>query len=283
MEDNPTLNREHVDRIRSVAQLRSVRSGEVLYEPACPDVPLFVVLDGTVSISRTGEDEKILAVREPGQFTGEMSVISGSRSLLTARVTKDGAVLELTREKVLSLMAKDTELGDILMGAFVARRLLMIQMGEGNVILFGTRSSARTLALREFLTRNGHPFAYVDIDTDTCAGELMEKLAVRNGEIPVVYCNRRYVLRDPSIAELAACLDLNINVEGFLCQVFSLRVIASEPERVIVKRRQKRQRKLFKICAARGRHHVIKCFALHGATELDRHAEQSFTSEHHDP
>jgi thioredoxin reductase (NADPH) len=213
MEDNPTLKREHIERIRSLAQLRSVRSGEVLYEPSCPDVPLFVVLDGTVSISRTGEDEKILAVREPGQFTGEMSVISGSRSLLKARVTKDGAVLELTREKVLSLMAKDTELGDILMGAFVARRLLMIQLGEGNVILFGTGSSARTLALREFLTRNGHPFAYVDIDTDTCAGELMEKLAVRNGEIPVVYCNRRYVLRDPSIAELAACLDLNINVD----------------------------------------------------------------------
>jgi thioredoxin reductase (NADPH) len=212
MEDNPILSREHIDRIRSVALLRSVRSGEVLYEPSCPDVPLFIVLEGTVSISRTGEDEKILAVREPGQFTGEMSVISGSRSLLKAWVTKDGAVLELTREKVLSLMSKDTELGDILMTAFVARRLLMIQLGEGNVILFGTRSSARTLALREFLTRNAHPFTYVDIDTDSCAGELMEKLAVRSGEIPVLYCNRRYVLRNPSIAELAACLDLNINI-----------------------------------------------------------------------
>jgi len=213
MQDNPTLNREHIDRIKSVAQLRSVRSGEVLYEPSCPDVPLFIVLDGTVSISRTGEDEKVLAIRESGQFTGEMSLISGNRPLLTARVTQDGAVLELTREKVLSLMAKDTEVGDILMGAFVARRLLAIQLGEGNVVLFGTKSSGRTLALREFLTRNGHPFTYIDIDTDSCASELMEKLAVRNGEIPVVYCNRRYVLRNPSIAELAACLDLNINID----------------------------------------------------------------------
>src|ERR1700677_3565024 len=123
-----------------------------------------------------------------------MSVISGSRSLLTARVTKDGAVLELTREKVLSLMAKDTELGDILMGAFVARRLLMIQLGEGNVILFGTKSSARSLALREFLTRNGHPFTYVDIDIESCVDELMEKLDVRNGDIPssmtIVACDR---------------------------------------------------------------------------------------------
>jgi thioredoxin reductase (NADPH) len=213
MEDNPTLSREHIDRIRSVAQLRSVHSGEVLYAPSHPDVPLFVVLEGTVSITRAGEDEKILAVREPGQFTGEMSVISGSRSLLTARVTSGGAVLELARDKVLTLMAKDTELGEILMGAFVARRLLMIQLGEGNVILFGTRGSARTLAIREFLTRNGHPFTYVDIESDNCASELMEQLAVRNSEIPVVYCNRRYVLRNPSISELAACLDLNINVD----------------------------------------------------------------------
>ena len=213
MQDNPTLSPEHIDRIRSVAQLRSVRSGELLYEPSHPDVPLFIVLDGAISISRTGEDEKILAVREPGQFTGEMSVISGNRSLLTARVTREGAVLELTREKVLCLMAKDPELGDILMGAFVARRLLMIQLGEGNVVLFGTRSSARALALREFLTRNGHPFTYFDIDTDSSAGELMERLAVRNSEIPVVYCNNHYVLRNPSIADLAACLDLNINID----------------------------------------------------------------------
>jgi thioredoxin reductase (NADPH) len=212
MEDNPTLSQEHIDRIRSVAQLRSVDRGEVLYEPSRPDVPLFIVLEGTVSITRAGEDEKILAVREPGQFTGEMSVVSGSRSLLTARVMKEGAVLELTRENVMSLMAKDSELGEILMGAFVARRLLMIQLGEGNVILFGTRGSARTLAIREFLTRNGHPFTYIDIDSDNCADELMDQLAVRHGEIPVVYCNRRYVLRNPSIVELAACLDLNINV-----------------------------------------------------------------------
>src|SRR5258708_3703429 len=214
MRDNPNLSPEQIDRIRSVAQLRSVQAGEILYEPSKPDVPLFIVLEGSVSISRTGEDDKILAVREASQFTGEMSVISGKRSLLKARVTGDGSVLELSRDKVLSLMAKDTELGDILMEAFVARRLLMIQLGEGNVVLFGTKSSARTLALREFLTRNAHPFTYVDIDTDSFATELMDKLEVRKSEIPVVYCNNRYVLRNPSIVELASCLDLNIDTNS---------------------------------------------------------------------
>jgi thioredoxin reductase (NADPH) len=213
VEDNPTLSAEQIERIKSVAQVRPVRSGEILYEPSQPNIPLFIVLEGAVSITRSGEDDKILAIREPGQFTGEMSLISGNRSLLTARVTADGTLLELTRDKVLSFMAKDTELGEILMGAFVARRHLMIQLGEGNVILFGTKTSSRTLALREFLTRNAHPFTYVDIDSDRSFDQLTEKLAVRSSEIPVVYCNSRYVLRNPSIAELAACLDLNINVD----------------------------------------------------------------------
>jgi thioredoxin reductase (NADPH) len=75
MRDNPNLSPKQIDRIRSVALLRSVRAGEVLYEPSQPDVPLFIVLAGNVSISRTGEDDKILAVREANQFTGEMSVI----------------------------------------------------------------------------------------------------------------------------------------------------------------------------------------------------------------
>ena len=179
MQDNPTLSQEHIERIRSIAKLRSVRRGEVLYEPSHPDVPLFLVLDGTVSISAFGKDERILAVREAGQFTGEMSVFSGRRSLLTARVTGDGTVLELAREMVLALMAKDTEIGEIFMGAFVARRLVMVQLGEGNVILFGKKFSARTLALREFLTRNGHPFNYVDIDTDVAANDVPDSPVAR--------------------------------------------------------------------------------------------------------
>ena len=56
----------------------------------------------------------------------------------------------------------------------------------------------------------------------------MEKLAVRNGELPVVYCNRRYLLRNPTIAELAACLDLNININKGVRDVL---VIGAGPSR----------------------------------------------------
>ena len=176
MRDNPTLSPEQIERIRSSGQWRAVQKDEVLYESSQPDVPLFIVLEGSVSISRAGEDKRILAVREAGQFTGEMSVISGKCSLLRARVSEDGSVLEVGREKILSLIARDTELGDLFMEAFVARRFQMIQLGEGNVVLFGTRASGTNPCVREFLTRNAHPFMYVDIDRDSFVGELMISL-----------------------------------------------------------------------------------------------------------
>jgi CRP-like cAMP-binding protein len=87
------LTAEQMERIRAVAKTRSVRAGEVLYEASQADISLFIVRDGVVSISRTGEDSKILAVREAGQFTGEMSILSGQRAHLKARVT---AGLDLT-------------------------------------------------------------------------------------------------------------------------------------------------------------------------------------------
>ncbi|MGA8199256.1 MAG: FAD-dependent oxidoreductase, partial [Candidatus Sulfotelmatobacter sp.] len=84
--------------------------------------------------------------------------------------------------------------------------------GQGNVIVMGSRHSAQTLRLREFLTRNGHPHTYVDLDTDTSAQELLDRFHVTMEEIPVVICNNRTVLRSPSIQELARCLGLNAHI-----------------------------------------------------------------------
>jgi len=78
MRDNPTLTQAQIDRIKEVATIRQASSGDVLYEPSDLDVPLFVVLDGVVTNVRTGDDETILAVREAGQFTGEMSLVAGN-------------------------------------------------------------------------------------------------------------------------------------------------------------------------------------------------------------
>ncbi|MGB8933656.1 MAG: hypothetical protein WCC17_00955 [Candidatus Nitrosopolaris sp.] len=42
----------------------------------------------------------------------------------------------------------------------------MIAVGMGDVVLIGSMHSIGTLRIKEFLTRNGHPYSYIDLDHD---------------------------------------------------------------------------------------------------------------------
>ena len=92
------------------------------------------------------------------------------------------------------------------MRAFIQRRLALVTEGMGNVVILGSRYSADTLRLREFLTRNGHPHAYIDLDSDTTAQELLDRFSLTIDEIPVAICSGKAVLRNPTTQQLAQCL-----------------------------------------------------------------------------
>src|SRR5258708_656768 len=153
----PVLTPVQIARIRAAGRLREVGSGEILFEPNDAAVPFFVLLSGSMEIVQPALDgERPVATHGPGEFTGEMTMISGQRSLVRGRITEPGEVLELSGDALRSLVAKDAELSEILMRAFILRRLELINRGYGNVILMGSRHSAQTLQLREVLGRNAH-------------------------------------------------------------------------------------------------------------------------------
>ena len=209
----PVLSVTQIDRIRSCSRSRHVAAGDILFEPGDENVPFYVVLSGGMEIVQSDlAGEHQIAKHGPGGFTGEMTMISGRRCLVRGRVTEPGEFLELTGDGFRSLVARDAELSDIFMRAFILRRLLLISQGQGNVILLGSRHSANTLRLREFLSRNGHPYSYVDLDTDNTSQELLDRFAVAPSEIPVVICSGRSVLRKPSNQELADCLGFNATI-----------------------------------------------------------------------
>jgi thioredoxin reductase (NADPH) len=172
-------------------------------------------------------DEHQIAKHGPGEFSGEMTMISGRRCLVRGRVTEPGEFLELTGDGLRSHVARDAELSEIFMRAFILRRLELISRGQGNLILLGSRHSANTLRLREFLNRNGHPYSYVDLDTDNTSQELFDRFAVAPSEIPVVICSGRSVLRNPSNQELADCLGFNATINE--SQVRDLIIVGAGP------------------------------------------------------
>jgi len=224
----PILTSDQIDRVRPLGRLRTVERGEILFEPDDSGVPFFVVLSGKMEIVQPGLDgERPIATHGAGEFTGEMTMISGQRSLVRGRVTEPGEFLELPGEALRTLVAKDAELSEIFLRAFILRRLELIRQGYGNVILLGSRHSAQTLQLRGFLSRNGHPYSYVDLDTDRTSQDLLDRFEVKASDVPVVICHGRNVLRSPSIQELANCLGLNSNIDGG--QVRDLIIIGAGP------------------------------------------------------
>jgi thioredoxin reductase (NADPH) len=224
----PILTAPQIERIRAFAAVRNVTAGEILYEPGGDTPPVYVVISGGIKIlALGGPDERTVTTYGIGQFSGELLMISGRKSIYRCQATQTGTLLELSARDLRTLIGKDAELSDIFMKAFLARRLSLQEKGEGNVVVLGSRYSANTLAVREFLTRDGHPFTYLDLDVDQTAQELLDRFGVSTKDIPVVICNNARVLRNPSPQQIAECLGFNSNIDD--SQVRDLVVVGAGP------------------------------------------------------
>jgi thioredoxin reductase (NADPH) len=206
----PKLSSAHIDRLRNYGTVHAVHNGEILFEQGDANVSFFVILEGTMEIVQpTESSERAIADHGPGEFTGEVNMLWNRRALVRGRMTSDGQVLEITQERLRNVIQTESDISEVLMRAFILRRLLLIEFGFGDVVLLGSRHSARTLGAREFLTRNGHPFTYVDLDRDQEAQQMLERFNVSVDDIPVVICRGKTVLKNPSNQEIAHCLGFN--------------------------------------------------------------------------
>src|SRR5271166_1112309 len=210
----PTLTPAQIDRARPFGKVRPVAVGDIVFDVGDTRIPMFILLSGRMEIVQSdGSGERAVAKHDPGEFTGEIVMISGRRSLVRGRVTQAGEFLEISPENLRSLIAKDAELSEVFMRAFILRRLVLITKGLGDVVVLGSRHCAGTLRLREFLGRNGHPYTYIDLDNDSQAQELLDRFNVKVGQIPVMICRGTVVLRNPTVQEVADCLGFNNPVD----------------------------------------------------------------------
>ena len=206
----PTLTAAQVARIARHGSVRQLHRGEVLIEAGDQVLPFFVVTSGRIEIVRpSGASETPVVTHGPGGFTGEANMLSGRRSLLRARVGESGEAIEVSRDQLLALVQTDAEISEVLMRAFILRRVELIAHGFGDVVLVGSTHSPGTLRIKEFLTRNGHPHAYVDLDLDADVQELLDRFHFAIGDIPVLICRGDAVLRNPTNQQIADCLGFN--------------------------------------------------------------------------
>lgn len=213
----PVLTDEQIARVAACGTPRAVKAGEVLIEVEETSARFYVVIRGGLEVVRPadagGEVEEVLVTYRPGQFTGEVNLLSGRPSLVQVRAREDGEVIEIANDRLVELVQTDPELSEILMRAFILRRAEMVAKGHGDVVLAGSTLCSGTMRIREFLTRNGHPHTFIDLDHDEGVQQLLDDLRIGVADMPVVICRGERVLRNPSNSDIAEILGFNEPLE----------------------------------------------------------------------
>lgn len=210
----PTLTPAQIARIASCGVTRPVARGDVLIEGGQTDVPFFVLKAGEIEVIRpSGLGDLLVAVLRPAQFTGDVSMILGRPAQMRLRVAASGEVVQLTRDQMHALIQTDAEISEVLMRALIHRRIAMVAEGIGDALLIGSGRSAATLRIKQFLTRNGHPFKSLDLDRDADVQDLLDRFQVDRAEVPVLICRGAAVLKRPSNREIADRLGFNARID----------------------------------------------------------------------
>ena len=127
-----------------------------------------------------GDREQPVVMHRPRQFTGEINMLSARRSLVRGRVEEAGEVIAVDRQDLRLLVQRDSELSEILLRAFILRRVALLSEGS-DLVLVGSQHSADTLRIKEFLSRNGQPFIYQDVETDPSVQALLDSSRSASG------------------------------------------------------------------------------------------------------
>jgi len=211
----PRLTDAQLSRISAAGQHRGVQAGEVLFEAGDQNTDFFVVISGGIEIVRpVAGREQPVALLGPGQFTGEINMLSARRAWARGRVAADGSIIALDRDGLHAVVQRDPELSEILLRAFILRRVALINQSDNDLVLLGSRHSLGTQRIKEFLTRNGEPFTYHDVETEPGMQAMLDRLQIGINEVPVVVCQEGYVLRNPSIEGLASALGLTPELDA---------------------------------------------------------------------
>jgi thioredoxin reductase (NADPH) len=209
----PTLTEAQLERISQFGTRRTVKDGEILFNQGDEGIHFFVILRGELDVVQPHEQGETLIVRhQPGNFSGETAMLSGRRALATGRFRGDGEVVDIPPAALRNLIVAEAQLSELLMRAFILRRVALIHNHFGDAVVVGSRHCSRTEGIREFLDRNGHPYVYLDVEQDEGARALVDRFNIGPHDIPVLICRGTKILRAPSNEEVAECLGFNAGI-----------------------------------------------------------------------
>jgi thioredoxin reductase (NADPH) len=223
----PTLSDAHVALMCQGGTEEYFGAGEWLWEVGDRDRALYVLLEGTVDVVRRDvRGESVVWSIGARQFSGETTMMAGRAALLAGRAVGTVRAIAVAQGRLREIMAINPVLGEIVMQAFILRRMRMVAQHAGPVTLIGSRYSAGTQSVQAYLTRNATPYEYIDLEQAEDVEALFEQLDLKPEDTPVLLCNGQ-VLRNPKLEKIAECLGMSsLAVEA---GVYDLAIVGAGP------------------------------------------------------
>jgi len=224
----PVLSEDQFEVLLRYGERRRFPAGAVLFKQGDRHIAMYVIISGAIEIERNGAlGSAVMGTHGPGMFTGEMGTLAGRAAVATARVTEDCELIVIDEDSLRTLVISEAALSETIMRAYILRRVAYMQDQTGGVVVFGARHSQATLVLRHFLSRNGQPAAYFDLDQHEETAALMARFGVTAADIPAVVTLSGEVLRQPTLRQLADSIGLSPdNLDG---RTFDLVVVGAGP------------------------------------------------------
>jgi thioredoxin reductase (NADPH) len=226
----PTLDEAQITRLSgcTAAASRSYRDGQTLFAVGDQDMKFFVVTSGEVEIvDSSGDERKTVTVHRQGDFTGDVSHLTGARAVVSAIARGPCEVIEVPGDALRRLLNQCPDLSDIILQAFIARRQLLRQSPDFTGLrVIGSRYSQDTFRVRDFLAKNRVLFTWVDLETDPQVDRLLKQFGMTEADTPVVACGQRLMLRNPSNRQLADATGIRQPLER---TVYDLAVVGAGP------------------------------------------------------
>ncbi len=228
----PTLDDAQVSEFERCtnATKKLYRDGQTLISMGDRDFKFYIVKSGEVEIvDHSGDKPKTLVVHGKGQFTGDVSHLTGRSSIVSAVARGDCEVDEVSRDALRGALNQCPVLSDIILQAFIARRQLLRESPDFiGLRVIGSRYSTDTFRVRDFLAKNRALFKWIDVETDPEVDQLLKHFGMTEADTPVVALGDGdlLLLRNPSNRQLADAIGIHQPVEE---AVYDLVVVGAGP------------------------------------------------------
>ncbi len=225
----PRLTHEMAGRIAKYGTEENLVQGALVFERGQRGVDFFFVLDGNIEIFDANKHGRpnVFTTHGVRQFTGEMDLFNDRQILVSGRAGVDSRVVRVKRPDFRRLVSTEADIGEIMMRAFILRRVGFIRQAQGGVVLIGQGHGGDVLRLQRFMTRNGYPHRLLDIDVDADAGGFLHCFELTADQLPVVIAPGEQVLRNPSNAALADALGLTETLDP--TKIYDVAVVGAGP------------------------------------------------------